>query len=100
MVGRVSGSTGGNGVGEMTNCPDLLPCPFCGNFAVMFKQRPLNGAWLVECPNCYARGPLIHIGHTEDFGTESKLAKKTAADRWNNNRRTAEVMKIWMEGNE
>jgi len=84
----------------MKNTISLLPCPFCGNFAVMFKQRPLNSAWNVECPNCHARGPVIHVRRTEDWDFENQTAKKTAGEKWNNNRRTAEIMKIWMEERE
>ena len=82
----------------MSNVLELLPCPFCGNRYVAFKQRPVNGAWNVECPSCWARGPLVHISKYGGFYEENKKAKSTAGDMWNN-KRTAEAIKQWMEEN-
>ena len=61
--------------------PALLPCPFCGNSAVRFNQRPLGISWVVECINCRARGPEIHVQY-EDGKDRTELsgkAKKKAA---------------------
>ena len=78
--------------------PALLPCPFCGNSAVRFNQRPLGISWVVECINCRARGPEIHVQHEagKDRAELSGKAKKKAADGWNNNRRTGDAILAWM----
>ena len=79
--------------------PALLPCPFCGNSAIRFNQRPLGISWVVECINCRARGPEIHVQY-EDGKDRTELsgkAKKKAADGWNSNRRTGDVIREWMD---
>ena len=78
--------------------PDLLPCPFCGSEHVYLKQRPLNVCWVAECPSCAARGPATHVvvEGDEDKDAAWLRAKRQAAERWNNNRRTADVIREWM----
>jgi len=82
--------------------PDLLPCPFCGCEHAYLKQRPLNICWVAECPDCAARGPATHVvvENGEDRDTAWKRAKRQAAERWNNNRRTADVIREWMNRTE
>ena len=79
--------------------PGLLPCPFCGNTRVCMRSVPFMVAYLVECPSCKARGPERHIIHGENTSktAECENAKRRAADAWNSNRRTPEVIKAWME---
>lgn len=78
--------------------PGLLPCPFCGCKSVYLNSRPLRISWMVECAGCRARGPEIHTLAVKDEDRESasKRAKKEAADRWNNNRRTPDMIAEWM----
>ena len=78
--------------------PGLLPCPFCGSKQIFLNSRPLKISWIVECKNCNARGPEIHTIPTgeEERTSAEKRAKKQAAENWNNNRRTPEVIEEWM----
>ena len=71
--------------------PGLLPCPFCGSSHVFVNQRPLGSSWVIECASCFARGPVIHRDRDNPAA-----AKRIAAEQWNNNRRTADVIKEWM----
>ena len=84
--------------------PTLLPCPFCGNDKVIFVQRPFGYAWAVECPSCYARGPSCSRQNTEPnrYGAwlpleDETAPKKRAAESWNSNLRTPEMIKEWMD---
>ena len=80
--------------------PGLLPCPFCGSSnGIFMNHRPLNISWVVECAGCKARGPEVHTNPVKDEDRESasKRAKKQAAEGWNNNRRTAEMIREWMD---
>lgn len=77
----------------------LLPCPFCGSSAVYLNSRPRQISWVVECAGCRARGPEVHTDRNtgEDRETAIRRAKTQASESWNNNRRTADVIKEWMD---
>lgn len=80
--------------------PGLLPCPFCGSSnGIFLNHRPLNIGWVVECAGCKARGPEVHTNPVKDEDRESasKRARKQAAENWNNNRRTPEMIREWMD---
>ena len=84
--------------------PGLLPCPFCGDKRAFLNPRPMQLSnrelyWIVECANCRARGPEAHVMQQkeEDRTAASHRAKKQAADTWNNNRRTADMIREWMD---
>lgn len=81
------------------NIPGLMPCPFCGNNTVKINPRPLNICMVVECINCRARGPEIHVQYEKgkDRTEASDLAKKKAAEGWNSNRRTGDSIRAWMD---
>jgi hypothetical protein len=55
--------------------PDLLPCPFCGNDAKLFKYTGEYIEYRVHCTNCTAQ----QIG----FGDTAAKAIATATSQWN-----------------
>lgn len=84
--------------------PGLMPCPFCGDKRVFLNPRPMQPSkhelyWIAECVNCRARGPEAHVmqNREEDRDAACRRAKKKAAEGWNNNRRTAEMILEWMD---
>ena len=88
------------------NDEDLLPCPFCGNSVLHVNKRPLGLSYLVECCNCGASGPIssrqpvwAKYGKSGPLESEGAVCKR-AIEKWNSNRRTAEVVKEWMDRKE
>lgn len=84
--------------------PGLLPCPFCGDKRVILSTRPMQPSkivlhYIVECANCMARGPVTHVLQKKEEDRESacRRARKKAAEGWNNNRRTPEMIREWMD---
>lgn len=65
----------------MTNKFNVLPCPFCGHDATAELMPPEPGfdAFAVQCPKCWAQGPLAKIADDEDI----EDAMKRAALMWN-----------------
>lgn len=55
---------------EITKRGELLPCPFCGGKAVLFRQR----AWVI-CENCKTEGELCENSEKaiEKWNTRPKL---------------------------
>jgi hypothetical protein len=87
-----------------TDTPGLLPCPFCGDRRVILSTRPMQPSkivlhYIVECANCMARGPVAHVLQKKEEDRESacRRARKKAAEGWNNNRRTADMIREWMD---
>lgn len=54
------------------NTGDLLPCPFCGNTAVLYEQyeTPAGSRWRVCCGGCCA---TLDPGHAQKRITVAAL---------------------------